>query len=239
MKELILLTAFDPFGGSDRNFSAELVERVASAWSEPGLELATARLPTLYDGAVPAALSALGRLPRRPLFVIAFGEADRPQLNLETAAWNRDHAAKADNAGVVRAEQTIEAGGPERRGFAFPVQAVAEGAVLSISPGSFVCNHTAFVLAGKLEVPFTFIHVPATKLTPDLEAHARVVTRLIKTAAEFQRRPVPAEYPLPHASNSRRLPATLAEVEALLQSPCLEPKDAEFLRQLKRLYDKP
>lgn len=173
----VMITTFDPFGGSARNNTQAVAARLARISSALGSNviLEICNLPVVYDQAARRALDCFHRI--QPDAVISLGEA-ACELRIETAASNWDNTPElADNSGQLRSGSEIVAGGAARSGFDFPDQdefcalsssETANGlpVEVSISTGAFVCNNLAYHLSQKLdalEVPFTFIHVPNSK----------------------------------------------------------------------------
>lgn len=252
-RELILLTGFEPFGGSARNLSWEIAEKLAADPTLVGqdLEIRVCKLPVIYDQAADVALRCLDELPHAPLFMVSLGEAEC-QIQLETAASNLDNHNMPDNAGEVRRAHRIIPNAEARIGFRFPVQAMfckippATGHILgSISPGYYVCNNTAFHLAHRLRdrgLPFTFIHVPNSKCAPsasDLATNTSQLAQMLGAARDFVHTSVDAKYPFPHPANARRLPGTPRELKDLTAEAAplgLPACHGRFLQRLDDLY---
>lgn len=189
----ILLTSFDPFGGNHKNNTQAIVAALASAGLGSDVSIATCNLPVVYDKAAESAEDCIAR--EKPDAVISFGEADC-SLRIETAATNFDQDGLQDNAGQIRKGSEIIAGAPKRIGFTFPVDQMycavspeIENALeVSVSPGGFVCNNTAYHLSTDLSargVPFTFIHVPNSRCKAsdsDPEKNAAILVPMLKAA---------------------------------------------------------
>ena len=164
-----LVTGFDPFGGERTNASMEAV-RALPARLGP-LEIATAVLPTSYARALPALEAAIARA--QPDLVLCVGQAgERAALCLERVAVNLQDAEMADNDGARPIDRPVVAGGPAAYLATLPVRAAVAAlragelpAQLSMSAGSFVCNHVFYGLmhlASASGHPFRsgFLHVP-------------------------------------------------------------------------------
>src|SRR5687767_4289285 len=96
---MLLVTAFEPFGGRRQNSSAQLLEFIqqrSPTVLAQGLRVETALLPVSY-ARVPGLLNeALERT--RPDRVVCLGEAaSATAIRLEEVAQNLDHSSKADN----------------------------------------------------------------------------------------------------------------------------------------------
>ncbi|MFD0666923.1 pyroglutamyl-peptidase I [Ramlibacter sp. MAHUQ-53] len=167
----ILLTGFEPFDGQALNPSAQAVraldgERVA------GLQVVSAVLPTAF-GASLARLDALLEA-HRPALVLACGQAGgRAALCLERVALNLDDARIPDNAGARPIDRPVVPGAPAAYFATLPVKAMREAlraaglpAEVSLSAGTFVCNHVFYGLMHRLAQPRLaatrggFMHLP-------------------------------------------------------------------------------
>lgn len=163
----LLLTAFEPFGGDAINPSQEIVRRLEG--SRP--DVATLVLPCVFDDALSALDDALAR--HAPDVVIALGQAaDRAEINVERIAVNLSDARIADNAGKQPIDSPVIADGPPAYFSTLPVKAIVAAlngagipAALSLSAGSFVCNHVFYGLAHRIAAGGGprrggFIHLP-------------------------------------------------------------------------------
>lgn len=175
----VLLTGFEAFAGATSNPSGEVVRRLVSVpqpeLAAAGIDLAGAILPVSYRASGEALRAAIDR--HRPELVVALGVAEgRGGITPERVAINLDDARIPDNDGDQPIDEAIEQGGPAARFSTLPVKAIV-GALgeaglpvsVSLTAGSFVCNHVAYLLGGEVErnpgLRGGFIHVPAT---PDL-----------------------------------------------------------------------
>ena len=164
-----LVTAFEPFGGSRVNASLEAVRRLAPRIG--ALNVETAELPTSYARSHAALEAAIART--KPHIVLCVGQAgERAALCIERVAVNLQDAVIADNDGARPAELPIVAGGPAAYLATLPVRAAVAAlraaelpAQLSMSAGTFVCNHILYSLmdiAQDHPAAFRggFLHVP-------------------------------------------------------------------------------
>lgn len=165
----VLVTGFDPFGGERLNASLEAVRRLPARIGT--LEIAIAELPTSYRRSLPELEAAIARA--RPEIVLCVGQAgDRAALCVERVAVNIQDARIPDNDGAQPADAPVVAGGPAAYLATLPVRAAVAAlraeelpAELSMSAGSFVCNH---VFYGLMHLAATrrhsfrggFLHVP-------------------------------------------------------------------------------
>jgi pyroglutamyl-peptidase len=167
----VMVTGFDPFGGSEVNPSWQAVQALH------GRELAGHRvvgveLPTVFGAAVRRLEEALEQY--RPGLVLCTGQAGgRPALSLERVAINVDDARIPDNAGAQPVDRPVVAGGPAAYFTSLPIKAMLQAlldagvrAEVSQTAGTFVCNHTFYGLMHLLAQPRWqgvrggFVHVP-------------------------------------------------------------------------------
>ena len=164
-----LVTGFEPFGGDSVNASLEAVRRLPARIG--ALEIVTATLPTSYARSIPALEDAIGRAT--PGVVLCVGQTgERAALCVERVAVNVQDAESADNDGARPVDQPVVAGGPAAYLTTLPVRAAVAGlrakelpAQLSMSAGTFVCNHVFYGLmhlaaTGKHRFRAGFLHVP-------------------------------------------------------------------------------
>lgn len=172
----ILLTGFEPFGGSSVNPSREAVLDLAAGWAAGGateVELHALILPVVGGVAPRRVCEAIDRL--RPHAVASVGESSRASaITFERLFINvRDYRAP-DNAGRTARERPIVPGGPLVLESSLPIDAmrravrkagVAEAA--SYHAGTFLCNEVAYATQAHLRasrsrgrIPAGFIHVP-------------------------------------------------------------------------------
>jgi pyroglutamyl-peptidase len=165
----VLVTGFDPFGGESSNASLEAVRRLPARIG--ALEIATAVLPTSYRRSLPDLEAAIAR--SGPQIVLCVGQAgDRAALCVERVAINIQDARIPDNDGAQPLDAPVVTGGPAAYLSTLPVRAAVAAlraaelpAQLSMSAGTFVCNH---VFYGLMHLAATrgrafrggFLHVP-------------------------------------------------------------------------------
>lgn len=194
----VLFTGFEPFGGDSHNPSWPAAQEAASFLQERGIPAAAALLPCEFGGSGPALEEALRR--HRPQVVITCGLAGgRATVTVERVAVNLQDARIPDNAGHQPAGTPVVDDGPAAWFSTLPVKRVAasiqgEGipAELSLSAGSFVCNHVFALLmdraashgvraAGFIHVPWDAEHAPEG-ITQTLPADQ--LARALSVAAE-------------------------------------------------------
>ena len=165
----VLVTGFEPFGGEAVNASIEAVRRLPQRIG--AMEIVTAELPTSYSNSIPALAAAIAR--SQPDLVLCVGQAgDRATLCVERVAVNLQDARSPDNNGAQPVDVPIVAGGSAAYLATLPVRAAVAAlhaaglpAQLSMSAGTFVCNHVFYGLmrlaaARKPPLRGGFLHVP-------------------------------------------------------------------------------
>lgn len=194
----VLVTGFDPFGGERVNASLEAVRRLSARIG--ALEIATATLPTSYGRSLPALEAAIARAG--PELVLCVGQAgERAALCVERVAVNIQDARIPDNDGAQPTDTPVVAGGPAAYLATLPVRAAVAAlhaealpAELSMSAGTFVCNHVFYGLmhlaatrghafrGGFLHVPCLPQQAPAGAPTLALEEIVRGICIVLETA---------------------------------------------------------
>lgn len=167
----VLVTGFDPFGGSPVNPSWDAVHalhgRVISGHAVVGGEI-----PTVF-GASLQRLEALME-EHRPRLVICTGQAGgRGSISLERVAINVNDARIPDNMGARLIDVPIVPDGPAAYFTSLPIKAMLQilldngvRAEVSQTAGTFVCNQTFYGLMHLLAQPKWqgvrggLIHVP-------------------------------------------------------------------------------
>ncbi|MEI8095682.1 MAG: pyroglutamyl-peptidase I [Spirochaetales bacterium] len=165
----LLVTGFEPFGGSSVNASWEAVRQLP--YRLAGAEILTLELSTAFEACFAEVEAAIER--EKPDVVLCVGEAGgRTGLTPERVALNWDDARIADNHGYQPTDKPIIADAPTAYLSQMPVKdlvsaIVAAGvpASVSYSAGTFVCNHLMFRLEHhrSTSVPQLltgFLHVP-------------------------------------------------------------------------------
>lgn len=182
-----LVTGFDPFDGDPINPSYEAVRRLPACIGT--LDVVTAQLPTSFNRGT-VKLRALMRR-ERPDIVLCVGlAADRRAISIERVAVNLDDARLPDNDGARPADKPVVRGGPTAYFSTLPVRAIIKRlgvesipCELSMSAGTFVCNHVFYALmhlAARRAVPLRagFVHVPA--LPPGRAARDVALARMVR-----------------------------------------------------------
>ncbi|MBU3727847.1 MAG: hypothetical protein FGM37_01150 [Phycisphaerales bacterium] len=178
----IVVSGFEPFGGSELNPSAEVVRRVMAAHADRALgrELALHGITLPVVGGVRpgsarhAIRAAIAEF--RPQTVICLGEAaTRASICIERIAFNERSYRIADNSGSRIASAPVVRGAPKclRSTAAHPgmlramrLAVRAHGATVRMSDdaGRFLCNEVLFDCLHRARGVYeaVFIHVPQT-----------------------------------------------------------------------------
>jgi pyroglutamyl-peptidase len=166
----LLLTGFEPFGGSPVNPSEQVVRAVERQGLE-NIQLQTAILPVDRVAGPAALIRAVQR--SKPDAVLCLGEASRrAAISIERIAVNLMDYRIADNAGHRIVDEPIVRDGPAAFFVTLPVRAMLDAvcaagvpAELSLSAGSFLCNQVIYTLLHYVaennpKIPAGFIHLP-------------------------------------------------------------------------------
>ena len=159
----VLLTGFEPFGTATSNPSGEIVKQIS------GDNIVTAILPVAYTQSADRLLALIAE--HNPDVVICLGQAEgRTAITPEKVAINLDDARLADNEGVLRNDVKILDDGPVAYFSTLPVKEMVDAikaqgipATVSLSAGTFLCNHVFYVAQNKFagtKIRSGFVHVP-------------------------------------------------------------------------------
>ena len=176
-EEIILLTAFEPFGGRHINSSWEVIRRFEGKYVN-GRRIVTVRVPVLWATAWVPVQSAIDQY--QPSLVINVGQGATGQLEMDQSARNIQ-GKTPDNAGVRPTVDYITVDGmahyDTRLDLAVINKRLAQNgytAIISPHAGNYLCNfisyHSYEYLAHKYPKTTTvFVHVPvvATVDIPD------------------------------------------------------------------------
>ena len=182
---MILITAFEPFGGKTRNTSEEVLRLLPERIG--GYDVMKMMLPVVFGKAAETVLQQ----PAEAVFLL--GEASgRTEVTPEIRAVNFRQARIPDNEQNQPEGEAISPEGPEFYRAPFSVRRIvsrmqAEGYAVRVSEdaGTFVCNDTFYSVGTGRREPVGFIHCPAD---PEGAAgYAETVRRYIEiTMAEEQ-----------------------------------------------------
>ncbi len=167
----VLLTGFESFGGESVNASALAISALAGT-TITGRRVETMLLPVIFGESSRRLLAEIERV--RPALVVCVGQAaGRAEISLERIAINLEEAAIPDNAGQAPSARPVRGDGPAAYWSTLPIPPLrdalraADIAVgVSLSAGSYVCNHLFYELMHGLreqaDLPAGFVHIPVT-----------------------------------------------------------------------------
>jgi pyroglutamyl-peptidase len=170
----VLVSGFEPFGGSAINPSQEIVGALQdrrAALARAGVELTTIVLPVDAARGPAALLNAID--DRKPDAALCLGESARATaITIERVFVNLADYRLPDNAGVTLVNQPIAIDGPAAYFASLPIEAMREAVSargmaveFSLSAGAYLCNHVAYaalhhVARQRRPVAAGFVHVP-------------------------------------------------------------------------------
>ena len=199
---MILVTAFEPFGGETINPTARILENLPEEIG--GSRIRKLLLPVEFARCREIAIAEYDRV--RPAAVIMLGQhGGADAILVETTAVNLMHAfapdgsPRPDNAGFAPENEPLAAFGAEKLFSTFPVDRIVQAVnaaglkcAASADAGKYVCNVLLYGMLehGRGEVPTGFIHVPFVKEQGhedkpfmELDAMVRGVAAAIETTA--------------------------------------------------------
>ncbi len=165
-KQVVLVTAFEPFGRDAVNSSFEVVKSLKA----PKVELIKATLPVSYQGVTRAIITLLEE--HQPDIVILNGQAaGRSTITIEEVAINRQGATLPDNDGLLLTHEVITNDGKNAYfntldAFNLVNKINNPHLKMSYSAGTYICNLAMYKLLEYLDnhhfpVRAGFIHYPA------------------------------------------------------------------------------
>ena len=166
----ILLTGFEPFGGSYINPSIEACNP-HDGKTINGVKIKVAEIALRYEEVKPSLIKAIQET--RPSAIICTGQLGASTINLERVAINIADARIAYNCGTQPVDRPIQPEGPVAYFSTLPLRkllaALTEAkipTVISNSAGTFGCNHIFYELMhylseNNMNIPGGFIHVPS------------------------------------------------------------------------------
>lgn len=171
----ILVTAFEPFGGSDTNISQRVLDAIQA-------DVAKLLLPVSFRRAPEVLNEAIGQL--QPDVIISMGQAaEGDKIRLERLAINMMDSAKGDNDGYIPDEEIICSEAPLALKTALPVKQLCADCInaglptkVSNSAGLYVCNRIYFE-ALRHTTNSLFVHISKDM---DVETAKQTIYQLIK-----------------------------------------------------------
>lgn len=166
----LLLSGFEPFGGSDRNPSRDLVETLLGE-PMPGVDLQTIVLPVETETA-PARLLDAWRSHGSDTIVMLGEAAGRTAITPEVVAINLRDFEIPDNAGRTIAHRPVVEDGPAAHFSTLPIASITDAirsrgvpSVRSLTAGTYLCNELMYRVLHEIAITGRrtragFIHIP-------------------------------------------------------------------------------
>lgn len=190
----VLLTGFEPFGGSDVNSSWETATRVEQL-APIGIELEVAQLPVSFKRAGEAIREILQT--KRPDVLVMLGQRGKGQsVDIERIAVNLMDSVNPDNDEFCPQEQRIADDGDSAYFCNLPVKAMRDAllqrnipAKVSNSAGLYVCNSTYYnalyeIDKQDLSTQVVFVHLPKISEEFPIELLTDAVITIIKKISD-------------------------------------------------------
>ena len=191
----ILLTGFEPFGGSDINASWETAVRVEQL-SPKGVVVETMQLPVSFKRAGETIRRVLHE--KHPDVVVMLGQRGKgTSIDIERIAINMMDASNPDNDGYQPQEQMIIAESGTAYFSNLPVKALRDAVLqrdiparVSNSAGLYVCNSTYYnaleeINRQQLPMKAVFIHLPKISADFSIERLAEAIKTIIETTITY------------------------------------------------------
>ncbi len=167
----VLITGFEPFAGETLNPSWQVASSLDGWQLDDEVSVTAIKLPCVFKQSLLTLEQAINQL--KPAVVIMLGQAGGcSQLKLEKIASNYIDAAVADNAGQQPRDCLTASHGPAAYFSNLPINSMLQAlhlqhipAQLSLSAGSYVCNHSFYGLMHLIKNQYAsirggFIHLP-------------------------------------------------------------------------------
>ena len=168
-KPVILLTGFEPFGGSDVNSSIQACRRLEGK-KYNGLQVVVEEIPLRFHemrGIIEGHIEK-----HRPSAVVCTGQSSRAFIALERIAINVGDARNPYNCGYKPVDERLNEDGPDGIFSKLPLRPLLEAlkeakipVEISNSAGTYGCNQIFyhlmdFLAREEIDIPSGFIHVP-------------------------------------------------------------------------------
>ena len=191
----ILLTGFEPFGGSDINASWETAVRVGQL-PPKGVVVETMQLPVSFTRAGEAIRKALHE--KHPDVLVMLGQRGKgTSIDIERIAVNLMDSVNPDNDGYQPQEQVIIAESGTAYFSNLPVKALRDAVLqkdiparVSNSAGLYVCNSTYYnaleeINRQHLPMKAVFVHLPKISADFPIERLAEAIKTIIETTITY------------------------------------------------------
>ena len=188
--DCILISGFEPFDGSTRNSSQDLVDALdGRTLQNDSIGVRSCVLPVVCEEAWFVLKEQIEAA--NPIAVIAFGQSKRIGIHLEQFAYNQNHFRIPDNKGNQPQNAEIVMGGLPSIVSSLPIEDLmsrqkGQRLVLSSDPGRFVCNNLFYhmQLYTKNKFPSGFVHLPfecSDTLINDAELLLENIVQIVST----------------------------------------------------------
>lgn len=190
----VLLTGFEPFGGSNINSSWETVAYIEQL-SPQNVNIETVKLPVSFDRSGLEIIKAIHR--NTPDILIMLGQRGQgSSIDIERIAVNLMDASNPDNDGFCPQEQRIADDGDSAYFSNIPVKILRDAlmsrgipAKVSNSAGLYVCNSTYYnalneIYEQHLQTKAVFVHLPKISNEFPLDLLTESVKTIIKTIVD-------------------------------------------------------
>lgn len=159
----ILITGFEPFGGSDTNITQEIISQLPAQIGNR--EIVTLCLPVSFQRAPIVLQQAI--VQHQPDLILLLGQCPAGEnIRLERFAMNMMDAKNPDNDGYTPSEETIYLKAPLAYHSPINIKTIVHHlqeeelpAVVSNSAGLYVCNRVYYE-ALHLQRKALFVHIP-------------------------------------------------------------------------------
>lgn len=176
MRPTVLITYFEPFGGSPFNSSEIVAKKIQrnAVFHDLNYRVVLCELPVVYEKSANVAKECFDKMPKSPVAVLSLGETNSCKLSFDWGARNLEDSRAPDNANQVRTQKIIKNGGAEFKKYSLPLDEMycslekekRDLVELSEFSGRYVCNSTGYRLSEvfqELKVPYGFFHLPASE----------------------------------------------------------------------------
>ena len=192
----VLVTGFDPFGGSEVNSSWETAVRVGQL-APKDVCMETLLLPVSFVRAGKRIREVLRE--KRPDVLVMLGQRSKGEsIDIERIAINMMDASSPDNDGYHPQEQTIVDGGEAAYFSNLPVKTLRDAllhkgvpARVSNSAGLYVCNSTYCNALNEIydqgfSTKAVFVHLPRISADFTMELLTESVDTIIQTIIQWE-----------------------------------------------------
>ena len=187
----VLLTGFEPFGGSEINSSWETAVRVGQL-PPNGVVVEAIQLPISFERAGETVRMALRE--KCPEALVMLGQRGKgASIDIERIAVNLMDSVNPDSDGYQPQEQEIVTGGESAYFSNLPVKVLRDAVLrkniptrVSNSTGLYVCNSTYYnaleeIKRHQLPIKAVFVHLPKISADFPLEMLTEAVKIIMKT----------------------------------------------------------